>query len=196
MRLFFAFALTIILMGAAFAQTPPKPKLSLAPPSKAVTTLQAEAPTVQDFNSPDAGARWRVHPVEIGRQWLAQVQDEKHTRVLFYRSMQRMLRISIFNPSILKPAHIRVECGPRARLGSRDVGIKSIEKSEYYQLNVLPMDDGRGYASCSVVSDLPVHVAAILQERIGEHPEPGFDGSTLVQDSLTAWPAFRLVGSQ
>lgn len=187
MRLIPVLLFLLMAPGAALAQNSAAPKVS------AVTTVKGQVPTLKDYNSPDAGKRWRVHPVSIGHQWLTQVQNENHTRVLAYRNMNRTMTLSILNASMLKAAHVRIFCGENADAGRVGNNIFTIEKSGIYGAYVTPKNGDRATANCMVTSDIPVHVAAVIEDTIAERDNSGYGGLTLSQDT-TIWPAFRLTG--
>ncbi len=191
-----------LIAAPLLAQTPSKlPPIQLPiqirPETQTVTTTQAqEVATLSDVAPPDSGSRWRVHPVRIGNLFLNQIQETRNGRlqVIGYRSAKRRLTLSIFNPSLTKSARARVECGSNTRLDARDAGIKEIVKNSYWRPGVLPKADGSGYANCSIVSDIPIMVAAFFEDTISEKETPGYDGGIPIQQTTTSWPAFRLNG--
>ncbi len=201
MRIVVLASILAFLAAPLLAQTPSKlppiklPPITKNPEAQVVTTTQGQAvATLTDAVSPDSASRWRVHPVRIGNIFLNQIHEERNGRrqVIGYRSAKRTMTLSIFNPSITKSARIRVECGSNARLDARDMGIKMTGKNSYWRLSILPKADGRGDANCSIVSDIPIMVAAFIVDTIREKETPGYDGGVPMQQTTTSWPAFRL----
>ncbi len=202
MRIVVLTSILAFLAAAALAQTPSKlPPIQLpipvSPETQSATTTQSQAvTTLSDVAPPDSGSRWRVHPIRIGNLSLNQIQETRNgrTQVVGYRHSQRRMTLSIFNPSITKSARARVECGANARLDTRDAGIKQVAKNSYWRLEVLPKADGNGYPDCSIVSDIPIMVAAFIEDTLSEKETPGYGGGIPMQQTTTSWPAFRLNG--
>ena len=202
MRIFMMAAAAFFMSNIAVAQFPyEKLPPDLREPLQKATPApvqQQNTAQIAEITPPEAGKHWKVFPTRVGRVSYKQRQEEinERIRVVGYLEKKNGLRVAIYNPSNRKSAAVRADCGESARLDSRFTGVQQIEKGEFRGFTVYEEGDF-GFAQCSVMSDIPIIVAAFREEtitKIGAGRNFSEYGTWPVQEVETPWPAFRLDG--
>lgn len=224
MRHFLFAALPLLAPLHALAQSTQIEESAVQIPQARTAPLVARAPVFDDVVPPESGPSWQVHPVEVGYMWSLGMRAEMNNAHDVSRNMWRGLKLSIYNPSILHTASVRIRCGDESPLPFREA---TVGKDSFATVPVAPEGDedpwrgvrfeygtsapggGRiAVAECAVYADRPIMVAAIVTEIVRESAlhnsyqqgpsrnDRGYDASQKppIQQSSVVWPAFRLRG--